>query len=150
MEFPDYVIKRLYSLFKDLPIDEGSEEWKALQIAVSLLNSPDCFKKKIRVEIFSRFYAREEGYYIRHEISIKLYPHKISMRRIFSEYSTYRDKNPSNTYRYIYPNDKYGIEDFNKVLYNLDNLFEVDSYISESDGASHQINKSNFSIKAIL
>lgn len=145
MQFPENVKNRIVSFLKELPIEEQSEDWKAVQCAISILLFPNSFKKNVHVFLQSSYYAREEGCYISKEISIKIYPDKLSLSRKSIDWASWRDKNPQYNYRYIYPNDKYTFEDFNNVMYDLSDLF-CSWYIEDSSNYEHQINRCNFKI----
>ena len=135
MIIPDEVKKRLVTFLTELPIEKFTKEWNAIQIAISILNSPQSFKKGGHVYLTSISKAHEEGYYIDKEMFIKIYPHKLMMRRIYSEYNSASDIDRNEVYRYIIPSEKYDVHDFYKVMSDLSDLFGSCYYTDSTDAS---------------
>lgn len=140
--------KELIAFLLELPVEKFTREWEALQIAISMLNSPKSFKKGIHVYLTSSYRAHEEGYYDHREMTIKIYPHKVMMRRTHSEYNTYSDINRNEVYRYITPSDKYGDYAFHQVMADLRELFTPRYSIDNSDASGVCYVGGNFTIEA--
>ena len=133
MIIPENVKKELVSFLMELPVDKFTKEWNAIQLAISILNSPKSFKKGVHVFLTSISKAHEEGYFDDKEMFIKIYPHKLMMRRIHSEYNSASGIDRKEVYRYIVPNDNYTIRDFYEVMSDLSDLFVECGYLDGSD-----------------
>lgn len=144
---PESVKIGLISFLADLPVEKLSKEWQAIQLAISMITTPSSFKKGVHVYLDSYNGAREPGCYNISEMSIKIWPHKIQMRRIHREYVSGTDIDVNQTYRYIYPNDKYSVSDFNKVMSDMDDLFNGNYSQDESDYSGRYSIAANFKVK---
>ena len=133
MIVPEIIKRTLVSFLAELPVEKFTKEWDAIQIAISILNSPKAFKKGIHVYLTSVSRAHEEGCYDDKEMYIKIYPHKLMMRRIHSEYNSACSIGRKEVYRYIFPSDKYCIHDFNEVMSDLSDLFVECGYLDSSE-----------------
>ena len=132
---PEEVKNKLVAFLTELPVEKFTREWNAIQIAISMLNSPKSFKKGVHVYLTSVSRAHEEGWVNNKEMYIKIYPHKLMMRRTHSEYNSASDFDTNEVCRYITPSDKYNVQDFYNVMSNLSDLF-VDCYYMDSSDAS--------------
>ena len=148
MIVPEDVKSTLISFLTELPVKKFSKEWKAIQIAISILNSPQSFKKGVHVYITSSNKAHEEGYYDDKEMYIKIYPHKLMMRRCHSEYNSASGLDKNEVYRYIVPNEKYKVRDFYKIMEDLSGLFVGESYLDNTDYCGVCYSYENFHIEA--
>lgn len=135
MIIPDKIKKDLVTFLTELPVEKFTKEWNAIQIAISILNSPQSFKRGGHVYLTSKSKAHEEGYYINKEMFIKIYPHKLMMRRIYSEYNSASDIDRNEVYRYIVPSEKYNAHDFYMIMSDLSDLF-TSCYYTDSTDAS--------------
>ena len=147
MIIPDEVKKRLVTFLTELPIEKFTKEWNAIQIAISILNSPQSFKKGGHVYLTSISKAHEEGYYIDKEMFIKIYPHKLMMRRIYSEYNSAAGIDTNEVYRYITPSDKYSVLDFYDVMSDLSDLFGSCYYTDSTDASGICYRNEHFTIE---
>lgn len=147
MIIPDEVKKELVTFLTELPIEKFTKEWNAIQIAISILNSPQSFKRGGHVYLTSISKAHEEGYYIDKEMFIKIYPHKLMMRRIFSEYNSASDIDRNEVYRYIIPSEKYDVHDFYKVMSDLSDLFGSCYYTDSTDASGICYRNEHFTIE---
>ena len=77
---------------------------------------------------------------------IKIYPHKLMMRRIHSEYNSYANIDKDEVHRYIYPSDKYNSYHFFEVMRDLGDLFSSYS-IDNSDACGVCYANANFTIE---
>lgn len=146
-KLPESVKTRLISFLADLPVKKLSKEWQAVQVAISMITTPTSFKKGVHVYLNSYDGAREPGCYNISEMSIKIWPHKIQMRRSHREYSSESGVDISNTLRYIYPNDKYSVSDFNQVMSDMGDLFCGNYSRDESYYDGHYSIAANFRIE---
>ena len=147
MIVPDEIKKELVTFLTELPVEKFTKEWNAIQIAISILNSPQSFKKGVHVYLTSISKAHEEGYYIDKEMFIRLYPHKLMMRRIYSEYNSTSDIDRHEVFRYIVPNEKYNIHDFYKVMSDLSDLFESCYYTDSTDASGICYRNEHFTVE---
>ena len=147
MIIPDEVKKRLVTFLTELPIEKFTKEWNAIQIAISILNSPQSFKKGGHVYLTSISKAHEEGYYIDKEMFIKIYPHKLMMRRIYSEYNSASDIDRNEVYRYIVPSEKYDAHDFYMIMSDLSYLFGSCYYTDSTDASGICYRNEHFTIE---
>ncbi len=131
----------------ELPVERYTKEWNAIQIAISILNSPKSFKRGIHVYLTSFSKAHEEGYYDDKEMSIKIYPHKLLMRRTHSEYNSAADIDRRKIYRYIAPSEKYKAYHFREVMSDLRDLFKECYYIDDTDASGVRYINERFTIE---
>ncbi len=150
MKFPDYVVKNLTAFLSELPVEKDSEEWIAVQVGIAMINFPSSFKKGLHVFLTSEFFASEEGAFERRVMSIKIYPHKLQIRRSYSYYNSPCNINTNRTYRYIYPEDKYNKWDYDEVMGDLGQLFCNRSNYHYSDCQGNITHRTNFEIKTNL
>ena len=119
MNIPEEVKKELVTFLAELPVEKFTKEWNAVQIAISIINSPKSFKKGVHVYLTSISKAHEEGCYDDKEMVIKIYPHKLMMRRTHSEYNSAAGIDTNEVYGYITPSDKYSAHDFYMIMSDL-------------------------------
>lgn len=150
MIIPEEVKKELVTFLMELPVERFTKEWNAIQIAISILNSPKSFKKGVHVYFTSISKAHEEGYYIDKEMFIKIYPHKLMMRRIYSEYNSASDIDRNEVYRYIFPSEKYSAHDFDMVMSDLSDLFDSCYYTDSTDASGICYRNEHFTIETNL
>ena len=147
MVIPEEVKNELVTFLTELPVEKFTREWNAIQIAISILNSPTSFKKGIHVFLTSISKAHEEGCYDDKEMFIKIYPHKLMMRRIHSEYNSASGIDTNEVYRYISPSDKYNTQDFCAVMSDLSDLFVECGYLDGSDASGVRYRNEHFTIE---
>jgi len=147
MNIPEEVKKELVTFLAELPVEKFTKEWNAVQIAISILNSPQSFKKGGHVYLTSICKAHEEGYYIDKEMFIKIYPHKLMMRRIYSEYNSASDIDRNEVYRYIVPSEKYDAHDFYMIMSDLSDLFGSCYYTDSTDASGICYRNEHFTIE---
>ena len=150
MIVPDEIKKELVTFLAELPIERFTKEWNAIQIAISILNSPQSFKRGGHVYLTSISKAHEEGNYIDKEMFIKIYPHKIMMRRIYSEFNSASDIDRNEVYRYTFPSEKYNAHDFHLVMSDLSDLFDSCNYIDSTDASGICYRNEHFTIETNL
>jgi len=147
MNIPEEVKKEVVTFLAELPVEKFTKEWNAVQIAISILNSPQSFKKGGHVYLTSICKAHEEGYYIDKEMFIKIYPHKLMMRRIYSEYNSASDIDRNEVYRYIVPSEKYDAHDFYMIMSDLSDLFGSCYYTDSTDASGICYMNEHFTIE---
>lgn len=144
---PKEIKNELITFLLELPIEKFTKEWEATQLAISILNSPDSFKKGIHVYLTSRDSAHEEGCYDNKELFIKIYPHKLMMKRTHSEYNSYAGIDRDEVRRYVYPSDKYDSHHFFEVMTDLGDLFSSCYSMDNSDASGVCYANANFTIE---
>lgn len=146
-KMPDSVKKELVEFLADIEVEKYSKEWQAIQIAISMIMTPSSFKKGVHVYLDSYDGAREPGCYNISRMSIKIWPHKIQLRRTHSEYVSGSDIDINQTFRYIFPSDKYSESDFKEVMSNTGELFTGNYSQEESDYSGHYSIAANFHVE---
>lgn len=100
-KIPKQVKIRLVDFIMDIPVEKHSEQWNAQQVAIAMITSPASFRKGVHVYLTSEDESREPGYYDIKRMSIKIWPHKIQLRREHKEYLSGSDIDINEIYRYI-------------------------------------------------
>lgn len=144
---PEQVKKELLEFIMNIPVKKLSSQWNAIQIAISMITSPGSFRKGLHVYLISNDESREPGYYNIKRMSIKIWPHKIQLRREHKEYLSGSDIDINEIYRYIYPNEKYNISDFEELMSDTGDFFCENSYNDDSGYDGHYIVNQNFYIE---
>lgn len=147
MIIPEEVKRGLVIFLMELPVKKFTREWNAIQIAISILNSPKSFKKGVHVFLTSISRVHEEGCYDDKDMFIKIYPHKLMMRRTHSEYNSASGIDRRKVYRYIVPSDKYDIHDFHEVMSDLSDLFVECGYLDSTDASGICYRNEHFTIE---
>lgn len=144
---PEQVKKELLEFIMNIPVKKFSSQWNAIQVAISMITSPGSFRKGLHVYLISNDESREPGYYNIKRMSIKIWPHKIQLRREHKEYLSGSDIDINKIYRYIYPNEKYHVSDFEELMSDTSDFFCACYYNDESDYDGHYITHANFNIE---
>ena len=144
---PEEVKKELLEFIMNIPVKKFSSKWNAIQVAISMITSPGSFKKGLHVYLNSDDTSREPGFYNIKRMSIKIWPHKIQIRREHKEYLSGSDIDINEIYRYIYPNEKYNVSDFEELMSDTSDFFCETSYYDDSDYDGHYIIRQNYSIE---
>lgn len=144
---PESVKMKIITFLSDLPVEKLSKEWQTIQVAISMITTPSSFKKGVHVYLHSYDGAREPGCYNISEMSVKMWPHKIQIRREHREYVSGCNIDVNQIYRYIHPSDKYFVSDFNEVMSNMGNLFNANYSQDESEYNGHYTITANFTIE---
>ena len=147
MNIPEEVKKEVVTFLAELPVEKFTKEWNAVQIAISIINSPKSFKKGVHVYLTSISKAHEEGCYDDKEMVIKIYPHKLMMRRTHSEYNSAAGIDTNEVYRYITPSDKYDAHDFYMIMSDLSDLFGSCYYTDSTDASGICYRNEHFTIE---
>ena len=144
---PESVKKELIEFLSEIPVEDYSKDWQAIQLAISMIITPSSFKKGVHVYLNSRYEARESGAYNISDMSIKIWPHKIQIRRKHHEYVSGTDTNINETYRYIYPSERYGEYEFQEVMSDMGGLFCDNSSQYDSDYCGYYSISESFHIE---
>lgn len=144
---PESVKKELIEFLSEIPVEDYSKDWQAIQLAISMIITPSSFKKGVHVYLDSRYEARESGAYDISDMSIKIWPHKIQIRRKHHEYVSGTDTNINETYRYIYPSERYGEYEFQEVMSHTGGLFCDNSSQYDSDYCGYYSISESFHIE---
>ena len=87
-KMPDVVKKDLIRFLEEIPVEKYSDQWRAIQVAITIIMAPGSFKDKVYVYLESREGAHEEGAFDSHTMSIKIWPHKLQMSRHKKEWTS--------------------------------------------------------------
>lgn len=123
MKYPNDVVVHLTDFLQRISVDESSDDWKIIQAAISLLNFPDSFKKGCHVFLTSQHKVIYDNTYDFRTMSIKLYSHKLVLKREHKEYNPSCGIDRRPRFRYIYPNRRYCSDDFEQVMSDTSFLF---------------------------
>lgn len=147
MQYPQKVKKGLVSFLAELPVAKQSDDWNAIQVAIALILCPSQFKKGTHVFLHSRSNAREEGCYDIREMSIKIYQHKLVVRRTHNECNSLCDIDRNYRVRYEYPSDKYTERQYLEAFSDTNDLFCEAYVLDDTDAQGRCYCNSNFSIE---
>lgn len=147
IKLPETVKNRLIRFLNEIPVEEYSEEWRAVQVAITMILAPDTFKDQVHVFFSSHDCAREEGYYNNHEMSIRIWPHKLQMRRYHEIWSSWNGTELHDLYRYTFPGGKHSVSEFEELISYTGGLFYAEYSSHDRDGAQHSCIYSNFKIE---
>ena len=147
MNFPEKVVKKLIEFLKYLPVKNDTYSSNAVQLAIAMLLNPSVFKKGNHIFLESSYKASEDGYSESRTMSIKIYQHKLVINRTYRDYSSYNGQVTNDHFRYIYPDDKYSLSDFDDVMDDLSELFVEDYFIDNSDFSGHCYCGSHFDVQ---
>lgn len=128
-KLPEPVKKGLIKFLEEIPVVKYSEQWRAIQVAITMIMAPNSFKDKVHVYLSSHEGGREEGAFDRHTMSIRIWPHKLQMSRDNQEWTSWGGYRVNEHYKYTFPNGKHPISEFEELLSYTGGLF----YSSYSD-----------------
>lgn len=146
-QLPLSIKNSLINFLSDIPVEKFSKDWQAIQIAIAMIMSPESFKKGVHVYMESNDISREPGCYDIRKMFIKIWPHKIHIRRKHSEYNSYSDLDRNVVCRYMFPHEKYHDYNFREVMSDMGELFRGNYSESESDYSGHYSTAANFKIE---
>ena len=130
-KLPEMVMKRLISFLKDIPVEEYSEQWRSIQVAITMIIAPNTFSDKAHVYLESSSGAHEEGAFDSHTMSIKIWPHKLQMSRHKREWTFWSGYTANEHYYYTFPNGKHSVYEFENLISDTGELFYA-SYAEEN------------------
>lgn len=122
-KLPERVKTGLIKFLKEIPVEEYSEQWRAIQVAITMIMAPNSFKEKVHVYLESHEGAREEGAFNSHTMSIKIWPHKLQMSRHLQEWTSWSGYNANEHYYYTFPNGKHSVDEFEELISHTGGLF---------------------------
>lgn len=144
---PENIKKSLVEFLADMDVEKFSDEWRAVQVAIAMITTPSSFKKGLHVYLKSHDHAREPGCYDLRDMSIKIWPHKIQMRRSHNVYNSDCGIDENYVCRYIFPNDNYNEDDFEEVMSEANDFFGERYCQHDSDMTGHYIVGASYSIE---
>lgn len=144
---PEPIKKELINFLTDLPVEKHSKDWQAIQVAIAMILTPGSFKKGVHVYMDSCDESRDPGCYNISSMSVKIWPHKVQLRRTHKEYVSGTDIDINQTIRYIYPSKKYSHNHFYEVMSDYGQLFSSNYSQCESDPAGSYSILANFHIE---
>ena len=146
-KLPDTVKKGIVKFLEEIPVEKYSEEWRSVQAAITMIIAPNSFKEKAHVFLTSHDSAREEGYYDIHEMSIRIWPHKVQLSRFHEIWSSWNGTELHELYRYTFPGGKHSVYEFENLLSNTAGLFSEKYCLDDSSMAQHASSSANYKIK---
>lgn len=146
-KLPEGVKKGLIEFLSDIPVEKYSEQWRAIQVAIAMITTPQSFKQNVHVYLTSHEGGHEEGYFNVQAMSVKIWPHKIQMKRTHREWSSWAGLTQNELHRYIFPSEKYGVWHFNELMSDTSDLFETNYSMDSSDVSGVCYCSANFSIE---
>lgn len=122
-KLPDTVKKGLIKFLDSIPVEEYSEQWRAILIAKNMILAPNSFKDKVHVYLQSHEGGREEGAYDIHKMSIRIWPHKLQMSRDNQEWTSWSGYKTNVHYKYTFPGGKHSVDEFEELISSTGGLF---------------------------
>lgn len=146
-KLPEPVKKGLIKFLEEIPVEKYSEQWRAIQIAITMITAPYSFKDKVHVYLRSHEGGREEGAFDSHTMSIRIWPHKLQMSRDNQEWTSWSGYRTNEHYKYTFPGGKHSISEFEDLISGTGSLF-TDNYSEwDCDGAQRSGFYGNYSIE---
>ena len=99
-KLPEQVKKGLIKFLEEIPVEKYSEQWRAIQAAITMIVAPNSFKDKVHVFLESHVGAHEEGAFNRHTMSIRIWPHKLQMSRDNQEWTSWSGYEVNEHFKY--------------------------------------------------
>lgn len=146
-KLPETVKKGLIKFLDDITVEEYSEQWRAIQIAKTMIMAPNSFKDKVHVYMHSSEGGREEGAFDRHTMSIKIWPHKLQMSRDHQVWTSWSGYSTNEHFKYTFPGGKHSVDEFEELLSGSFGLFSGNYSDYCSDGGQTTGFYGNFSIE---
>ena len=146
-KLPETVKKGLIDFLSEIPVEKYSEKWRGIQVAIAMITAPGSFKKGVHVYLNSHDSGREEGYYDIQRMSVKIWPHKIQMKRTHEVWSSWNGTEENELRRYIFPDEKYGVHDFKALMDYSGDLFSECYSEDNSDYCGHCSSSAGFSVE---
>ena len=134
-KLPEKVKKGLIKFLIEIEVEDGSEQWRAIQVAIAMILAPNSFKDNVHVFLSSHEGAHEEGAFDNHTMSIRIWPHKLQMMRSNRQWRSWEGLITNDLYRYTFPGGKHSVQEFENLLSYTGGLFCGNYSSRESDGA---------------
>ena len=122
-KLPEPVKKGLIKFLEEIPVEKYSDQWRAIQAAITMIVAPNSFKDKVHVFLRSNESAREEGAFNSHTMSIRIWPHKLQMSRDNQQWTSWSGYTTNEHYKYTFPGGKHDIDEFEELLSDTGGLF---------------------------
>lgn len=145
-KLPVSVKKGLIKFLKEIPVEEFSEEWRAVQVAIAMITAPGSFKDRVHVFLSSHDGGSEEGYYDHHRMTVRIWPDKLQMCRTHKIWSSWNGTQLDETFRYTFPGGKHGVYEFEDLLSDTAGLFSGRYCIEDLSMGQRSGSSANFSI----
>ena len=120
---PEAVKKGLIKFLDEIPVEDYSEQWRAIQVAKTMILAPNSFKDKVHVFLRSEEAAHEEGAFNRHTMSIRIWPHKLQISRDNQQWTSWSGYTTNEHYKYTFPGGKHSLDEFEELLSYIGGLF---------------------------
>ena len=146
-KLPEHVKKSLIDFLGDIPVEKYSEEWRGIQAAIAMILAPNSFKDKVHVYLQSRERGSEEGAFYRHSMSIRIWPHKLQMRRDEQDWTSWSGYRTNDHFRYTFPDGKHSLFEFDELINGTSDLFCANDSDYNNDGYQHSCFYTNFTIE---
>ncbi|MBQ6953189.1 MAG: hypothetical protein IJP81_04700 [Bacteroidales bacterium] len=146
-KLPELVKKGILKFLEEIPVEKYSDQWRAIQAAITMIVAPNSFKDKVHVYLRSHEGGREEGAYNSHTMSIKIWPHKLQMSRDNQEWTSWSGYTTNEHYRYTFPGGKHSVSEFEELLSNTGGLFYSNYSDWNHDGGQSSGIYANFTIE---
>ena len=122
-KLPEQVKKGLIKFLEEIPVEKYSEQWRAIQAAITMIVAPNSFKDKVHVFLESHVGAHEEGAFNRHTMSIRIWPHKLQMSRDNQEWTSWSGYEVNEHFKYTFPDGKHPVSEFEELISGTSELF---------------------------
>ena len=122
-KLPERVRRGLLEFLDGIPVEKYSDQWQAIQVAVSMVTAPRSFKQNVHVFLYSRESAHEEGYFNDHQMSVRIWPHILQMKRSYREWSSWAGLTENDLFRYTFPGGKHDVNEFEELMSDTGGLF---------------------------
>lgn len=146
-KLPEKVKKELIKFLSEIPVEEYSEQWRAIQVAKTMIMAPNSFKDKVHVYLRSHEGGREEGAFDSHTMSIRIWPHKLQMSRDNQEWRSWCGYQKNEHYKYTFPGGKHSISEFEELISGTGGLFSANYSEWDHSGGQSSGFYANFSIE---
>ena len=146
-KLPEQVKKGLIKFLEEIPVEKYSEQWRAIQAAITMIVAPNSFKDKVHVYLHSHEGGREEGAFDSHKMSIRIWPHKLQMSRDNQQWTSWSGYTTNEHYKYTFPVGKHSIEEFEELLSYTGGLFYSNYSDWDLSGGQRSGIYANFSIE---
>ena len=146
-KLPETVKKSLIKFLNEIPVEQYSEQWRAIQVAIAMIMAPNSFKDKVHVFLRAHEGAHEEGAFDSHTMSIRIWPHKLQMSRDNQQWTSWSGYTTNEHYKYTFPGGKHSVSEFEELISYTGGLFYAEYSSHDRDGAQHSCIYSNFKIE---
>ena len=146
-KLPEAVKKGLLKFLKEIPVEEYSEQWRGIQVAITMIMAPDSFKDRVHVFLNSHEGASEEGAFDNHSMSIRIWPHKLQVSRDKRQWTSWEGLKTNEHYKYTFPGGKHSVQEFDELISHTGGLFCSNYSSVNREMAQHSCFHANFTIE---